>query len=78
MDSLNRKMHGMHIDINTSTSNWNDSRIKEGNNTNEFFQQVKVGLQQQGTTNMFEHYKIKNGIFNYKNRVYIPNSKNLI
>ena len=65
----------MHIAISTSASDLRD-RIKEEKSTNEFFQQVKAGLQQQGTTHKFEHYKLEGGILKYKNKVYIPNSEN--
>ena len=66
----------MHIVISTSTSYLKD-RIKEANSTNEFFQQVKASLQQQGTTHKFEHYKLEDGILKYKNKVSIPNSQNI-
>ena len=55
VDALSRKMHVMHVAISTSTSDLKD-RIKEANNIDELFQQVKAGLQQQGTTHKFEHY----------------------
>ena len=62
--------------ISTSTSNLKD-RIKEANNIDELFQQVKVGLQRQETTHKFEHYKLEDGILKYKNRVYILNLENV-
>ena len=51
-DTLSRKMHVMHVAISSRTSNLKD-RIKEENSTDEFFQQVKEGLQQQETTHKF-------------------------
>ena len=47
----------MHVAINTNTSYLKD-RIKQENSTDELFQHVKEGLQQQGTTHRFEHYKL--------------------
>ena len=69
-------MHVMHVAINTSTSDLK-YRIKKENNTDEFFQQVKAGLQQQGTTHNYEHYKLEDGILKYKNRVYVPKLENV-
>ena len=63
----------MHVAINTNTS-YLKARIKEASNTNELFQQVKAGLQQQGTTHNYEHYKLEDGILKYKNIAYISNS----
>ena len=51
--------------------------IKEANNTDKFFQHVEAGLQQQEIPHKFEHYKLEYGTINYKNMVYIPNSKNV-
>ena len=34
-------------------------------------------MQQHGITHKFEHYKLEDGILKYKNKVYIPNSKNV-
>ena len=65
----------MHVSISTRTS-YLKGLIKEANNTNELFQQVKEGLQQQGTSHNFEHYKLEDGILKYKNIVYIHNSEN--
>ena len=76
MDALSRKIHVMHVTINTSTS-YLKVIIKHANNTDELFQQVKEGLQQQGTSHNFEHYKLEDGILKYKNMVYIHNSKNI-
>ena len=69
-------MHVMHVAISTSTSDLKD-RIKEANNIDEFFQQVKEGFQQQRTTHKFEHYKLEDGILKHKNMVYIHNSENV-
>ena len=74
--ALTRKMNLMHIAISTNTSYLN-YRIKGQNNTKEFFQKVKAGLQHHGTTHNFGHYKMEDGILKYKNMVYIPNSKNV-
>ena len=52
VDALNMKMHVMHLAISTSSSNLKD-KIKEANDTDRFFQQVKEGLQQQETTHKF-------------------------
>ena len=74
VDALSRKMHVMHVAISISTSDLKDG-IKVTNNIDEFFQQVKTGLLQQGTTHKFEHYKLEGGILKYKNKVYILTHK---
>ena len=66
----------MHVAINTNTSFLKD-RIKQENSIDEFFQHVKESLQQHGTTHKFEHCKVEYAILKYKNRVYIPNLKNV-
>ena len=66
----------MHVAISTSTSYLKD-RIKQENNIDEFFQQVKACLHKKGTTNMFEHYKIEDVILKYNNKVYINNLENV-
>ena len=66
----------MHVGINTIPSYLKD-RIKEAINIDELFQQVKAGLQKNGTTYNFGPYKLEDGILKYKNRVYIPNSEKL-
>ena len=76
VDALNRKMHVMLAVISTRASYLKD-RIKEENNMDEFFQQVKACLQQHGTTHNFELYKLEDGKPKYKNKVYIPNLENV-
>ena len=65
VDTFNRKMHVMHVAINTTTS-YSKDIIKEENDTYEFFQQEKAGLHQLETTHKFENYKWEDGILSIR------------
>ena len=60
--------------INTSTSDLKD-KIIESSVTDELYQQVKEGLQQQKIPQKFDKCMFEeNGIFMHRDRVYVPNA----
>jgi hypothetical protein len=52
--------------------------ILEAVTTDEHYQQVKDGLQQQKVPQKFDKYKlVEDGIIMHRDRVYVPNSESL-
>jgi len=77
-DALSRKMHVMHVAaISTGKSDLID-KILEAVTTDEHYQQVKDGLQQQKVPQKFDKYRlVEDGIIMHRDRVYVPNSESL-
>ena len=77
-DALSRKMHVMHVAaISTGKSDLRD-KILEAVTTDEHYQQVKDGLQQQKVPQKFYKYRlVEDGILMHRDRIYVPNSESL-
>ena len=73
VDSLSRKIYLIHVAaINTNTLDLKD-KVIEASVTDEIYQQVKEGLQQQKIPQKFDKYKFKeNGILMRRDRFYVP------
>jgi hypothetical protein len=71
-DALSRSMHAIHLEaINTCESDLK-SKIKEALGKDEYFLQVKEGLQQEPPNQKFDGYQItEEGLMIYKDILYI-------
>jgi hypothetical protein len=78
VDALNRRVHIMHATTISMHSSYLKRKILDVVVTDQHYLQVKEILQQEDVQHKFKEYKMKeDGILMHKNRIYVPNSREL-